>query len=41
MDLSSFFPPEYVIKEVRIVEGNIYIEIRSNKKSCKCPICNT
>lgn len=41
MDLSSFFPEEYVINEVGIVENNSAIEIMSSKKSCRCPICNT
>ena len=41
MDLSSFFPEEFVIKEVNVVLDNVTIEIISIKNSCKCPICNT
>ena len=41
MDLSSFFPEEYVINEVSITQNNITVEIISNKKSCKCPLCDT
>jgi len=41
MDLISFFPTEYVIKEVGTIQNNITVEIMSIKKSCKCPICDT
>lgn len=41
MDLTSFFPKEFVIKEVVMDHENINIEIISSKNICKCPICNT